>query len=125
MMPQVVPGVDVTEADRRRREPGPNGRPPALLVDVRERPEFDEVRAPYVVLLPMSSLPPRLDELPRDRELLFICRSGSRSGQVVAYLRANGWHDVANVEGGMLAWERAGLPVRRGAASPGEGDLPG
>jgi rhodanese-related sulfurtransferase len=84
--------------------------------------EFAEVRAEDVVLLPMSTLPPRLEELPRDRELLFICRSGSRSGQVVAYLQANGRQDVANVAGGMLAWEIAGLPVRRGSPEPNEGD---
>jgi rhodanese-related sulfurtransferase len=124
MLP-TVPTVDVREADRRRRTGGPDGRPAALLVDVREVSEFAEVRAEDVVLLPMSTLPPRLDELPRDRELLFICRSGSRSGQVVASLQANGWQDVANVAGGMLAWESAGLPVRRGSVAPGEGDMPG
>jgi len=124
MLP-TVPTVDVREAERRRRTAaGPDGRAAALLVDVREVSEFAEVRAEDVVLLPMSTLPPRLEELPRDRELLFICRSGSRSGQVVASLQANGWQDVANVAGGMLAWESAGLPVRRGSVAPGEGDMP-
>jgi len=122
MLP-TVPTVDVREAERRRRAAaGPNLRPAALLVDVREMSEFVEVRAEDVVLLPMSTLPPRLEELPRDRELLFICRSGNRSGQVVAYLQANGRQDVANVAGGMLAWESAGLPVRRGSPEPGEGN---
>jgi rhodanese-related sulfurtransferase len=123
MLP-TVPTVDVREADRRRRTGGPDGRPAALRGDVRVVSEFAEVRAEDVVLLPMSTLPPRLEELPRDRDLLFICRSGSRSGQVVAYLQANGWQDVANVAGGMLAWETAGLPVRRGTPEPGEGDMP-
>jgi len=124
MLPR-VPTVDVREAERRRRATAePDGRPAARLVDVREVSEFADVRAEDVVLLPMSTLPPRLEELPRDRELLFICRSGSRSGQVVAYLQANGWTDVANVAGGMLAWESAGLPVRRGSPEPGEGDIP-
>ncbi|MCI0345939.1 MAG: rhodanese-like domain-containing protein [Chloroflexi bacterium] len=119
MLP-TIPGVDVTEAARRR---GPDGAG-ALLVDVRELPEFAEVRAEGVVLLPMSSLPARLAELPIDRELLFICRSGARSGQVTAYLRAQGRQDVFNVEGGMIAWERAGLPVRTGPPEPAEGELP-
>ena len=113
-----VPAVDVREADRRRSEPAEGGRRPALIVDVREPWEFDEVRAEDVMLLPMSSLPGRLAELPEDRELLFICRSGSRSGQVTAYLRSQGRDDVWNVSGGMLAWEAAGLPVRRGALDP-------
>ena len=59
----------------------------------------------------------RYRELPQDRPLLMICRTGARSGQATAFLLANGWTDVVNVAGGTLAWERAGLPVRRG--SPG------
>jgi rhodanese-related sulfurtransferase len=41
------------------------------------------------------------------------------------FLRSQGWTDVRNVEGGIDAWERAGLPVVRGTPRPGEGDLPG
>ena len=119
MLP-TIPGIDVVEAARRR---GPDGTG-ALLVDVREPREFEEVRAEDVALLPMSSLPQRLADLPADRELLFICRSGARSGQVTAYLRAQGREDVWNVNGGMLAWERAGLPVRTGPPDPAEGELP-
>jgi rhodanese-related sulfurtransferase len=107
MLP-TIPAVDVQEAERRRHETS------ALLVDVREPWEHAEVRAEDVVLLPTSTLPARLAELPADRELLFICRSGARSGQVTAYLRAQGREDVWNVTGGMLAWEAAGLPVVRG-----------
>ena len=119
MLP-TIPGIDPVEAQRRR---GPEGTG-ALLVDVREPSEFEEVRAEDVALLPMSVLPASLAELPQDRELLFICRSGSRSGQVTAYLRAQGRDDVWNVTGGMLAWERAGLPTLSGPPDPGEGDLP-
>jgi rhodanese-related sulfurtransferase len=116
-----IPGIDVGEAERRRRAPAAEGQPAPLLVDVREVSEFNEVRAEDVVLLPMSTLPARLAELPQDRELLFICRSGARSGQVTAYLRAQGRENVWNVNGGMLAWEAASLPVRRGVPSPDEG----
>lgn len=116
-----APDVDVLEAERRLRDGGPHG---PLLVDVREVVEFVGLRAPGAVLLPMSSIAVRLDELPRDRELLFICRSGARSGQVATYLAATGWPAVANVAGGMLAWQRAGLPVRSGSPDPGEGLFP-
>lgn len=109
-----LPSVDVREANRRRREEIAAGGQPALIVDVREPWECAEVRPEDALELPMSQLPAALDQLPRDRELLFICRSGNRSGQVVAYLQANGWEGVSNVEGGMLAWEAAGLPVERG-----------
>ena len=121
--PAGVPAVDVLEADRRRGAGDPGAGP--LLVDVREPSEFEEVRAEGAVLVPLSTFMLRYQELPRDRGLLMICRSGARSGQAAALLLASGWTDVVNVAGGTLAWERAGLPVRRGTPSPGEGDLPG
>ena len=94
-----------------------------LLVDVRERNEFIEVRAPGAVLYPTSSFLLRFEELPRDRPLHVICNSGSRSAAVTAWLLRNGWTDVLNVAGGMSAWVRAGLETRRGPLAPGEGDL--
>ncbi len=80
-----------------------------LLVDVRERNEFVQVRAPGAVLYPTSSFLLRFEELPRDRPLHVICNSGSRSAAVTAWLLRNGWSDVHNVAGGMVAWLRAGL----------------
>ena len=120
MQPKSIPTVDVREAARRRGEAGGAGGP--LLVDVREPLEFDEVRAEGALLYPLSTFMARHGELPRDRQLLMICRSGARSGQAAEFLLANGWTDVANVAGGTLAWESAGLPVRRGTPEPGEGD---
>jgi rhodanese-related sulfurtransferase len=115
-----LPTVDVTEAERRIREDP--ARP--VLLDVREPNEFDEVRAPGALLLPTSSFTERLGELPDDRPLLVICRTGVRSAAVTGYLARTGRDDVANVAGGMEAWERAGLPVRRGPLEAGEGELP-
>ncbi len=114
-----VPAVDVERAAAARD--GTPGSP--LLVDVRERDEFVGVRAPGAVLYPTSSFMLRFEELPRDRALLVICNSGSRSSAVTAWLLRNGWTDVTNVAGGMVAWVRAGLEVRRGPLAPGEGDL--
>jgi hydroxyacylglutathione hydrolase len=56
--------------------------------------------------------------------LLVICHTGSRSAAVAGFLARGGRTDVVNVAGGMDAWERAGLPVRRGPVEPGEGGLP-
>jgi rhodanese-related sulfurtransferase len=95
-----------------------------LLVDVRERNEFVQVRAPGAVLYPTSSFLLRFEELPRDRPLHVICNSGSRSAAVTAWLLRNGWSDVHNVAGGMVAWVRAGLETRGGPLAPEEGDLP-
>lgn len=96
-----------------------------LLVDVREPNEFLGIRADGAALLPLSVFMQRYRELPTDRPLLMICHSGARSAQATAFLLGNGWSDVTNVAGGTLAWAQAGLPVRRGAPDPGEGDLPG
>jgi rhodanese-related sulfurtransferase len=49
---------------------------------------------------------------------------GGRSANVTGYLVQSGRTDVVNVAGGMDAWERAGLPVKRGPVAAGEGDLP-
>jgi rhodanese-related sulfurtransferase len=119
-LPGPIANIDVAEADRRLREDP--ARP--LLLDVREPDEFTDVRAPGAVLLPMSSFTERLDELPADRPLLVICHMGGRSAAVAGYLARTGRTDVANVTGGMDAWERAGLPVRRGPVQAGEGGFP-
>jgi rhodanese-related sulfurtransferase len=115
-----IPTIDVTEAERRLREDP--GRP--LLVDVRELTEFDEVRAPGAVLVPMSAFAARAGDLPADRPLMLVCHMGSRSAAATGFLLRSGRTDVVNVRGGMDAWERAGLPVRHGTPAPGEGDIP-
>ncbi len=108
---------------------GPNGAAATddvgspLLVDVRERNEFVQVRVPGAVLYPTSSFLLRFEELPRDRPIHVICNSGSRSAAVTAWLLRNGWSDVHNVAGGMVAWAGAGLETRGGPLAPGEGDL--
>jgi rhodanese-related sulfurtransferase len=81
------------------------------IVDCREQDEHDATRIEGVPLIPMSEFLARVDELPGDRPLAIICRSGSRSAQVADYLTATGEHgEVANVEGGIIAWAADGLP---------------
>ena len=83
------------------------------LLDVREVAEWVEGHPPAAVLIPMSTIVARVDEIPRDRRVHVICRSGNRSGQVAAWLRAQD-HDAVNVLGGMIDWVAAGLPVVAG-----------
>jgi rhodanese-related sulfurtransferase len=116
-----IPSIDVTEAERRLREDA--DRP--VLVDVREVNEFEDVRAAGAMLVPMSTFAARVGELPADRPLMVVCHLGGRSAAAAGFLIRSGRTDVVNVTGGMDAWERAGLPVRRGTPAPGEGDLPG
>ena len=119
-----IPSVSVTDAAAARDAAGTDPAGP-LLVDVREPDEFATERADGAVLLPLSVFAERHGELPRDRPLLMICQSGSRSMSATMFLLQRGWTDVRNVDGGTTAWVRAGLPARRGEPAPGEGELPG
>ncbi|MCA9987241.1 MAG: rhodanese-like domain-containing protein [Anaerolineales bacterium] len=82
-----------------------------LLIDVREQYEYDESHIPGITLIPMSELEGRLSEIPTDKEVIVTCRSGNRSSQVTSYLQGLGYDNVHNMEGGILAWQAAGLPV--------------
>jgi rhodanese-related sulfurtransferase len=84
-----------------------------LVVDVREQWEYDEKHIPGVTLIPMSEIENRLTEIPSDREVIFTCRSGNRSGQVTDFLRQQGFDNVHNMEGGIVAWESAGFSVEQ------------
>jgi len=80
------------------------------LVDVREPAEFAGGHAPRAVNIPLGTLADRLDELKSRGDVAFICQSGGRSGRATAAAKRAGLA-ARNVEGGMLAWQRAGLPV--------------
>jgi rhodanese-related sulfurtransferase len=96
--------VDVREAHRRQAAG-------ALLIDVREPAEWHQGHAPRATLIPLGTLPDRLADVPRDRDVLLICRSGNRSGAAQRRLQQLGYQRVVNVAGGMNAWSSAGLPV--------------
>ncbi|GGR82722.1 hypothetical protein GCM10008960_07190 [Deinococcus sedimenti] len=86
----------------------------ALLVDVREQNEFDEVHAEGAQLIPLSEFEARYAELPKDRELVMICRSGARSARAGEFLKAQGYDSVVNLAGGTMAWVQDGLPSVQG-----------
>ncbi len=85
----------------------------AMLIDVREKSEYNELHIPGSVLIPLGELPARLAEVPADRDVYVHCRMGGRSGRAVDYLRAFGRTNSFNVTGGIEAWQAAGLPVER------------
>ncbi|MFC5712551.1 rhodanese-like domain-containing protein [Thalassorhabdus alkalitolerans] len=76
-----------------------------ILIDVREPEEYIERHIPNVPLIPMQSIPERIEEFHKDAEYIFICRSGTRSHHVALYFKDNGIENVKNFAGGMLAWE--------------------
>lgn len=106
-MPPEIPEVDPREA-RTRIDEG------AYHVDVREHDEVRAKRIPGAATLPLSEFLDRYEEaLPKDVPLVVSCRSGARSGRVVAFLLEQGY-DAVNLGGGILAWEEDGLPVEQG-----------
>jgi rhodanese-related sulfurtransferase len=102
-----IPAVDPAEAQA-RVDAG------ALLIDVREQREWDEARIGGSVLKPLSQANSWYGDLPEDREIIFYCRSGNRSGRIVhALMEQAGMTNVFNMTGGIIAWAQQGLPVER------------
>ena len=82
----------------------------AVALDVRESDEWAAGRIAGALHIPMGELAPRQDEIPRDRPLIAVCRSGSRSAAVTEALVGAGYQ-AENLAGGMHAWQAAGLPL--------------
>ncbi|MEA5257605.1 rhodanese-like domain-containing protein [Arcicella aquatica] len=77
------------------------------FLDVRNEYEYEEQNL-GAKLIPLNELPDRLDEIEawKNEEIIVHCRSGARSGQAKAFLTANGYTNVRNVLGGILAWNQ-------------------
>lgn len=87
----------------------------ATLVDVREPWEFAFGRLPGAVNVPMSELANRLAEVPDN--VVLVCATGARSGNVAHYLMVNGYTKVANLVPGTLGWREAGGELESGPPS--------
>lgn len=101
--------VDVDTSDVSSLRENPN----VLLIDVREQFEYDEGHIPGITLMPLGTIPNRLDEIPTDKEVIFVCRSGNRSNQATQFLQQQGFDNVHNMLGGMNAWSEAGYSIER------------
>jgi len=75
-----------------------------FLLDVREPRELAISRIEGATLIPLGDLPRRLEELPADRDIVVICRTGARSARAVGFLRERGFHRARNLRGGMHEW---------------------
>ena len=85
----------------------------ALMVDVRET---DEVAAlaydvENIINVPLSVISTRLSEIPKDKQLVIACRSGNRSKKAAAILMENGFTNLVNLDGGMMAWQAKDFAV--------------
>ncbi len=82
-----------------------------LLLDVRTPAEFlQDGRVAQSTLIPLQELEQRLNELPTDKPIVCICRSGNRSAAACDLLRSRGYEAI-NVAGGIRAWKAAGYPT--------------
>jgi rhodanese-related sulfurtransferase len=88
------------------------------FVDVREDDEWSAGHISGARHIPLGELSGRLGELSKDRPIVAVCRSGSRSAAAVRGLRQLGF-DAENLDGGVTAWAKAGLPLIDGAGTPG------
>lgn len=83
----------------------------ALILDVRTPLERQEAKIPGSQALPLDRLAAEWEKLPKDREIICQCRSGSRSATAARFLAAKGFK-VYNLQGGILAWRAAKLPLK-------------
>ena len=83
----------------------------AFVLDVRTVEEWDEFHAPGATLIPLGELASRVDELPRDKPIVVVCRSGNRSQQGRDILLAAGFTQVTSMDGGLNQWHSSGYPI--------------
>ena len=89
----------------------------SIIIDVREPSEYigelGHIKGSRLV--PLSTIPSALEELEavRNKEIVFVCRSGARSTTAAAILKGLGFEKVKNMKGGMLAWNKENLPISK------------
>jgi len=87
--------------------------PKPYLLDVRTAAEYKQGHIQGAELIPLDDLDTKIARLPKGREIICVCASGSRSSAAARRLTAQGYK-VSNMKGGMSRWVRAGLPVKAG-----------
>lgn len=99
--------MTISQADEKRSQG-------AFILDVRQPDEWNQVHIPGATLIPLGELSNRLKEVPKDREVVVVCRSGNRSQQGRDILRSAGYTRVTSMAGGVVQWQAQGLPVVSG-----------
>ena len=99
--------IDAGELNRWMAQPSTT----VHVIDVREPQEYAGGSVAGAELMPLRSLPHHLAEIPRDRPVVLMCRSGARSGHACAFLTAQGFRNVYNLQGGIISWVSQGLPA--------------
>lgn len=91
----------------------------AIFIDVRQPEELFEVGygVKNLINIPLDALEGRINDIPKNKQVIVACRSGNRSGQAFEILKKKGFTNVANLVGGMNAWSEAGLPTKSGLST--------
>jgi rhodanese-related sulfurtransferase len=89
--------------------------PRPYLLDVRTPGEYERAHISGAELIPLDELSTKMGRIPKQRQVICICASGSRSSVATRQLSSQGYK-VSNMRGGMDRWIRAGLPVKSGKA---------
>ena len=87
--------------------------PKPFLLDVRTPGEYKQGHIQGAELIPVDELSSKMARLPKGREIICVCESGSRSSVAARHLSAQGYK-ISNMRGGMSRWIRAGLPIKTG-----------
>jgi rhodanese-related sulfurtransferase len=106
--PTVLPREISVEEAVAKREAG------AFILDVRQPEEWNEFHVENSTLIPLGELEARMSELPKDQEIVIVCRSGNRSGQARDILLGAGFSQVTSMAGGLNQWKSAGYPTVSG-----------
>jgi rhodanese-related sulfurtransferase len=101
------PEITVAQAAQKRDQG-------AFILDVREPSEWVQFHIPGATLIPLGDLPNRLNEVPKDREVVVVCRTGHRSAQGRDILTQAGFTNVTSMAGGVTEWQAQGLPIATG-----------
>lgn len=83
----------------------------AFVLDVRTQEEWDEYHVPNTTLIPLDQLPSRLSEVPHDRQVIVVCRSGNRSQKGRDILLQAGYKQVTSMSGGLTEWRASGYSI--------------
>lgn len=83
------------------------------VIDVRQMEEIAHGTVPKAEALPLHTLPIKVSELDKSEKLIMVCRSGARSAQACMFLQQQGFSNVFNLRGGMMAWVQSGFPAYR------------
>lgn len=85
----------------------------AILVDVREKDEVAQLAydVPNILHIPLTQFEERFAEIPKDRDVVMVCKSGGRSLRAAGFLVNQGYDNVVNMKHGLIRWAQKGFPT--------------